>query len=412
MALLKWLGGKSAHDHEMRADVFADRRAWGKAKLEYERALDKIESKPGNPQAPADRLKQKLDTCCQALSDQHFQNGRDLLEAGLRQDAAELLELALELCRNPAKKEQILQWLNRVHPAAPKAGAASPAEPSTAISDARTEGGEEDTETYFEVLLSMLPEELQEAYSSYGERFEQGYVALNRGEFSRAAELLEQARSERSGGGGYISLELAGAYVNLERLDEAGKLLEAFLGSHPDALPAYELLCEIHWEQQNFERARELLSGCPQALKASAAFVALYGETLRREAKLDEARHWLQEHLQKYGWNDKIALVLAAVCEQRSQSGEALALYARYLERCRGCGSRTPPEIERKYADLSLAGGSTSDEILEIYLGLASKDPDNAAAYYQNAGRIYAARGNLKEARRFEEIAERSRSGH
>ena len=55
---------------------------------------------------------------------------------------------------------------------------------------------------------------------------------------------------------------------------------------------------------------------------------------------------------------------------------------------------------------MSLANGDLSDEVLEIYLSLARKDRSNAAQYYLNASRIYAGRGDLKEARRFEGIAE------
>ena len=181
---------------------------------------------------------------------------------------------------------------------------------------------------------------------------------------------------------------------------------------NPEALPGYEILCEIYWEQNDFERARCLLEGCPQQLQTSVAYIVLYGETLHREARYEEAAQWLTGHLQTYGWNDKIAIALANAYEQGGKTNEALALYARFMDNCRGCGNQTPIEVERKYADLSLADGNHSDQILEIYLALAQKDPENAAQYYLNASRIYTARGNPSEAQRFKDIASQFGTDH
>jgi tetratricopeptide (TPR) repeat protein len=252
----------------------------------------------------------------------------------------------------------------------------------------------------------MLPDELQDIYSGYGPAFREGYVALHQGEFQKAAECLDQALQSRPENGGYIMLELAGAYFNLGRNDEARHLTEEFTRQHPDALPGYELLCEIYWEQEDFGNARQLLENCPKPLHATVAYVVLYGETLRRETEYSRASDWFNEHLQRHGWNDKIALALASVYEQNGEADQALDLYSRYIGNCRGCGSTTPPEIERRYADLSLAGGNISDEILELYLSLARKDPTHAADCYHKVSRIYTDRGNQTEALRFEAIAE------
>jgi tetratricopeptide (TPR) repeat protein len=120
---------------------------------------------------------------------------------------------------------------------------------------------------------------------------------------------------------------------------------------------------------------------------------------------LEEAAQWFDNHLQTHGWNDKIATALAMVYQHSGRVDEALALYGRFLETCRGCGTQTPVEVERNYANLSLSKGDHSDQILEIYLALARRDPPNAAEYYLNVSRIYAARGNRTESQRFREIA-------
>ena len=403
MAFFKWLGGKTAAEHEKRADEFAAEAAWGKAKLEYEKALDKLESQPEQPEADSERLHDKIRQNSLALADQHLHNGRELMEAGYPEDAAELFELALELSANSPARERIATLLQQARPAA---DAFSTAGDEAAHEPVEPFPTEDLTDDYFLVLCSMLPDELQEVYSQYGPAFREGYVALNQGEFQKAAECLDQALQSRPDDGGYILLELAGAYFNLGRIDEARRLAEKFIQRHPEALPGYELLCEIYWEQKDFGSARGLLKNCPRPLHATVAYVVLYGETLRREAEYGQALDWFNDHMQRHGWNDKIALALAAVYEQSGQAEQALNLYSRYMGNCRGCGSTTPPEIERKYADLSLAGGNFSDEILEIYLALARKDPAHAADYYFKVSRIYTHRGNQTEALRFESIAE------
>ena len=43
MGLLKIFSGKTPQDLEQRGDSFAQENAWGKAKIEYEKALIKLE---------------------------------------------------------------------------------------------------------------------------------------------------------------------------------------------------------------------------------------------------------------------------------------------------------------------------------------------------------------------------------
>ena len=58
-----------------------------------------------------------------------------------------------------------------------------------------------------------------------------------------------------------------------------------------------------------------------------------------------------------------------------------------------------------------MEAGKQDEKILEIYLGLAEKDPENAAGYYRKVSRIYAALGHEKESRRFQQIALRYEGG-
>jgi hypothetical protein len=49
--------------------------------------------------------------------------------------------------------------------------------------------------------------------------------------------------------------------------------------------------------------------------------------------------------------------------------------------------------------------GIRNEKILEIYLNLTEKDPDNVAAYYGKISLIYEALGHEKESRRFRQLA-------
>ena len=118
MGLFKWFGGKTAAEHEIRADAFADEAAWGKAKLEYERALEKLESQPQQVAADTQRVQEKIRQSRLALAEDHLNNSRDLIDAGYHEDAADLLELALELSGDSPISEEISALLRESRPAA------------------------------------------------------------------------------------------------------------------------------------------------------------------------------------------------------------------------------------------------------------------------------------------------------
>ena len=233
---------------------------------------------------------------------------------------------------------------------------------------------------------------------------------MNQGDFETAAEELSRSLEENPAPESFIRLELATAYLNLERLEEARALLEEFLTYHPDMLPAYQLLCEIFWETGSFDRAQALLASLPDDLQGSLACYLLRGETLFRAGKYPQAKSFYQDFLSNYGWNEHIAQALAGTYEAIGDLEKACDLYGEIIGQCSSCGARIDPLIKRKYADLSMATGQQTEKVLEIYLSLVSQDPANAAQYCQKVSQIYAARGNEKESRRFHFLAQRYES--
>jgi tetratricopeptide (TPR) repeat protein len=205
----------------------------------------------------------------------------------------------------------------------------------------------------------------------------------------------------------YIPLELATAYLNLEKHSEAQQLLEAFIEDQPQALPAYQLLCEIFWEMGAFDRAEALLASVPGKLTESVAVYILKGETLFHAGNHKGAKEFYQNFFRTYDWNEPVARALAKTHEALNELANARNLYREIMEQCSSCHARIDPFIKQRYADLCFDSGMLSSDILELYLALAQELPANAADYYEKVSRIYAAQGNHAEAGRFRAIAEK-----
>jgi tetratricopeptide (TPR) repeat protein len=208
----------------------------------------------------------------------------------------------------------------------------------------------------------------------------------------------------------YIPIELATAYLNLGKHDKACRLLESFLEHHPDALPAYQLLCEVFWETKAFDRAEKLLASLPADLEESVAGYLLRGETLFQAEKYGDAKSFYREFLKTYEWNESIARALAKTHEALGEMANARNIYSEIMAQCSSCHARIDPYVKQKFADLSFASGLNTTVVLELYLSLAREVPQNAVEYYQKISRIYSAQGNVEEARRFQQISEKYES--
>ncbi len=71
--------------------------------------------------------------------------------------------------------------------------------------------------------------------------------------------------------------------------------MEEFLQHQPNALPAYQLLCEIFWETKAFDRAESLLAKLPPELAESVAGYVLRGETLFHAERYKEAKAFYRD---------------------------------------------------------------------------------------------------------------------
>ncbi len=179
----------------------------------------------------------------------------------------------------------------------------------------------------------------------------------------------------------------------------------AFLEHQPEALPAYQLLCDIYWEEKDFQQADALIDSMPEDLADSLAVRLLRGETRYHAGEFDEAKALYQTFLDDNGWQEKIAIALAKAHEALGENENARRIYQEIMGHCISCTARIDPEIKHKYAELSFAAGIHDSNVLKLYLALAQEMPHNAPAYYDKVSRIYAAQGNETEAARFRSIA-------
>jgi tetratricopeptide (TPR) repeat protein len=410
MGILNFFSSKDPEDYEKKGDALFESGAYGKAIAEYERALERLEKSSPWDDGYRQSLRDKIGSCKEQLALEHENTATELMEAGHNDDARQYIELAQELTRDDQLKAKLEQHLKQLD--TPDIEAIQATLPNfdnldqEAEPEDETVAPEQDDE-HFTALIGTLPEEIQETYRNYPAAFKTGYLALNQGDFEQAAEYLSQAMQEFDDPQSYIPLELATACLNLAKYEEASRQAEAFLQHHPDALPAYQLLCEIFWETKSFDRAETLLASLPEDLAESVAGYLLRGETLYHAEKYAEAKVFYREFTKKYAWHEAIARALAKTHEALGERTNARYIYGEILDQCRSCHARVDPYLKQKFADLSFDSGHKTSEVLELYLSLAQEIPQNAADYYQKISRIYTAQGNEVEAQRFQVISEK-----
>ena len=409
MGLLKTLFRPNFQKHEQRGDDCVMASDWGMAKLAYEAALEALEKgAPGDVESKP-RIHEKLSQSMEALAREHVQTAEELVETGYDEEARELLELALNLTRDSALKADVKKRLRVLE--APTSIAiqqdTTESEPLSPVDRDEDPAGSDD-ETFM-ALCGALPEDIRPLYVTYGPSFQTGYLALNKGDFEFAAEALSRAMKENPFPDSFIPLELATAFLNLRRLDEARALLETFLAHHPDALPGYQVLCEVFWEMKAFDRAEALLESCPEELQNSLAYALLRGESLSQAGRPSEAATFYQAFIKEYGRHEPLLKALAGSYETLGDLVTARDLYMEIMNQCQSCHTRVDPLVQRKFADISFDLGERSTTVLEFYLSLAREDASNRPFYFDRISRIYASMGNEEEASRFSEFARQAR---
>ena len=415
MSLFSIFAGKKPEAYEQKGDAYAAEGLWGNAKVEYERALNRLEKEVALDRKAADRLAAKISHAREELAREHQANARNLAAGGYGDEARDLYSLALELTRDAGLQNELQAEIEALdidpsHASAKAMPAWGPSGDDLAGDELHNGPGAQDapddrSEMFF-ALCGTLPENVQMAYLGYGSNFKAGYLALNTGDFETAVYYLSLALADNKGHDTFIPLELATARLNQGDHKEARELLEPFVVNHPDVLPAYQLLCDLYWESGDTDQAEQLLASIPQDLQASVSVALLKGETRRRAGDDPGARLYFLKFMEIHGWQEPIARALAEVHTAMGEVDEARRIYRRIMDNCRSCRARIDPFVREQYAELCFASGSRDTATLELYLALAQEIRENAHHYYDRVSRIYAAQGNETEARRFRSFSE------
>ena len=433
MGIFDFLFGKDPEVHELKGDECSRAGAFGDALIEYEKAIYRIDTRFPEKSHIRGRLEEKLARASNDLAAGHMENAAAMENAGEERDARELYELALDLAKDPALTREIERRMAGPVAAADSRAASTQASggsiaggsisgglPSGSAGGASGASGDagyyaddddeytEEDEQYdlgvFDILTNALPADLQEAYRGYGASFVAGYVALNEGDFEFAAGCLEDAMEENPGPN-LIPLELATAYIHMGRQADAVGLLERFISQNPEQTRAYQLLCELYWEKQDFGQVDALLSSAPEKVRESKSLLLLLGENHYQRKDYDGAESVFQDLIDRHGKDEIGGRALAKTLEASGKTQAARDLYAEVINTCLSCGSRADPFLKRRYAELCYQEGETSTRLLQIYLGLAQEDADNRAVYFNRIAAILHSQGEVEEARRYEALA-------
>ena len=93
---------------------FFETGTYGKAIVEYERAIEKLEKSSPWDDGFRQSLKEKINDCKERLAQEHESTARELMDAGHDEDARQYIELALELTQDDNLKLKLEQHLERL----------------------------------------------------------------------------------------------------------------------------------------------------------------------------------------------------------------------------------------------------------------------------------------------------------
>lgn len=451
MGLFGIFGGKPPEELERQGDAHYKNGAFGDAKMAFEKAIDRIERRCPEKKNLLPRITEKYRLAKESLAKMHVENADYMITVEDYPEAEALYRLAMELTSDEALAAEIHEKIGRLKDLVADAAqtemewvgdadeealagdeedeseedaddtdtpyaysdAIAEADPAETAGPTYYDDGVEDTpEHLLHVLVSALPEEVQEAYLGYGDAFTAGYIALNHGDFRKAVKELTRALEAHDSEKTWIPIELATAHIHMNDPVRAREILEDFLHSNPEEIRAYQLLCEIFWEAGNTADARNLLAGAPNDIQTTRPMLMLLGETLFQAGRYDQAEKVFAKCLEIHGKDEFVNRGLAKTYEAKGQIEQARDLYADILNRCVMCGAATDPIIKRRYADLCTKTGDKSPKLLELYFSLVKEDPDNRADYFRQIATLYDAQGKEIEARKYRKLSKPAGGGN
>ncbi len=395
---------KSPQKLEEKGDIYFTSDKFGLAKLEYEAALKLIEKKHPDDTILKEKVLDKLKNSKESLARQHLKTGDELVEVDVLDEAKTLFSIALSLTEDPELKKTLIERCNS-YDIEILDGEGNDA--STPVKEpAPRSFGNNNSDHSFEILCATLPEETAQAYSSYGEHFKEGYIALSNEDFATAAEKLQQAMADCPATNSLIPIELATALTHLDQSEQAIGLLTLYIQDNPSSIHGISLLCEIFCDLKQFDLAHDVIDRSPQNIRETLGGVLNKGRIYFLENNYQMAETSYRSALDSIGWNDDIARELAMTLNAAGRKEESINIYSELLNKCAGCGQRPNPLDLKAFADLSFEMDDFSEKTLKLYLDLADNHPSIRSDCFYKASMIYHNTGNEEEFKRFQQLAE------
>ncbi|MFH1156971.1 MAG: hypothetical protein V1793_24510 [Pseudomonadota bacterium] len=396
---------KKPEQHETTGDSLFARDAFGPAKIEYEKALAILAGNHSHDPELKPRILKKMAGTREALARQHLDRADEYSKEGLEEDALTFYSLALELTGDEDKKQHIQSAIKRIHKRVKLPLMEEPDEQESLYEEEADPGDESDIDEFY-AICGTYPDEIAEAYQSYGEDFRDGLLALSRGDDAGAVESFELALDQCQEPEHYIALELSRALVHLGQFERAEDLLGQFLSWNPLSLTGISRMCDVYAATERFSLALDLIHTLPPDIQNTRDCRLLEGAMYMGAKDYPGAESVYRRFLSLNDWEDAMARALAATLEAMGRLDEAKATIVSLLSACTGCGRRPRPEDQLFFADISLKTGDYSKKLMDIYHKVAMENPEYAPHCLGQTAKILRHAGETAEATRLEAMAE------
>lgn len=371
---------------EQKADGLYAAGDYGPAKLIYEKAL---EAAPGDT-----GLADKVRLCTDGIARERIKEAKAYLAQGAIELAEQELEGALEVAQDAAVLEQAQALLDGLEAKEAQEEAAS---------------SEMTDEERIALLMGQWQDEQADEYETYGDRFIEALVAMQREQFDEARSQLETVLSQASEPR-YLWLELGRARLLSDDVPGGKEALQRFLDTLPadqggeTRMTANLALARLADEAEAFEDATRYFEGAVHALPEDYRPYLAMGAFLRSKGHADEALEVLQTSLElseTAGTDWRLLEELGLASELAGKTDDA----RRYLKQVVEFFTHHqvtdfPPTTATALAKLYEAEGRL-DRAADLYRALSQgSDRDQHGLYHYEAARLLHALGLQDEARR------------
>lgn len=232
-----------------------------------------------------------------------------------------------------------------------------------------------------------------------------GVIHLLQKKYPEAIQFLGQAYQATENRGPDLYALLGRTYIEAGQMEESGKVLLEGREKYPDDPELVAMEGEILLRQSRLEQARKVFRGLiEQSGGSEGAYLGVLQSYLRAE-RLEEGESWIREAVQKHPGSRDLEFQAAALEERLGHYREAEKKFRELIR-------KRPEDAEAlNYLGYMLADrGVQLEDSLRLIEKAVSLDPENAA-YIDSLGWVHYRLGRLDRAEAYLEKAARGSPG-